>query len=115
MSLSPPTDTQDIPVSLPALETTHPDTADIRARRLAWQDVKEGLHKWPVWLLLAWPFWITLSMAITVFTMGYLYSHLFHTDINVYLPHLATGMLIWTLNLSLITELTDTFAMAGGL
>jgi lipopolysaccharide transport system permease protein len=96
--------------------------------RLALTDLVEGLKKWPVWFMLAYqdiklryrrsvlgPFWITLSMAITVYTMGYLYSHLFHSNIHSYFPFLAAGMLSWALISSAITDLTEGFMISEGL
>lgn len=91
--------------------------------RLARLDILDGLCKWRIWLMLAYqdiklryrrsiigPFWITISMAITVYSMGYLYSHLFHTDLKTYFPFLVSGMISWTLLSSLITDLSDTFS-----
>lgn len=95
---------------------------------LAWQDLTEGLAKWPIWLTLAYrdisvryrrsvlgPFWLTLSMAITIYTMGYLYGHLFHTDLQRYYPLLAAGMLTWGLLSSIITEATEAFSTTTAL
>src|SRR5579883_1569471 len=89
-------------------------------RILALRDMKDGLRKWRVWMMLAYqdiklryrrsvlgPFWITLSMAITVYSMGFLYSHLFHTDFQTYFPFLVGGMVTWALISSQINELTD--------
>jgi len=100
----------------------------IDQKRLAWQDVKDGIRKWPIWLTLAYqditiryrrsvlgPFWITLSMAITVSTMGYLYAHLFHTELQRYYPLLAAGMLAWSLIVGLVIESTDGFTTSAGL
>lgn len=90
------------------------------ALALAWQDMFDSFKKWPIWLMLAYqdiklryrrsvlgPFWITLSMAITVYSMGYLYSHLFHTELKAYFPFLVAGMLAWSLISTMLTELTD--------
>lgn len=95
---------------------------------LAWQDLTEGLAKWPIWLTLAYrdisvryrrsvlgPFWLTLSMAITIYTMGYLYGHLFHTDLQRYYPLLAAGMLTWGLLSNIITEATEAFSTTTAL
>ena len=100
----------------------------VSQREMAWQDIKQGLLLGHVWLMLAWqdirlryrrsilgPFWITLSMAITVYTMGFLYGHLFHMDLQQYYPYLVAGMLTWALMSSAITELTETFIGADGL
>jgi lipopolysaccharide transport system permease protein len=109
-----------------------PDEGEVRfstvcQRRLAYLDIKEGLEKWRIWLMLAYqdiklryrrsilgPFWLTLSMAITVYTMGFLYGRLFHADLQHYYPFLVSGMLIWTMIAASITELTDTFITSDG-
>jgi lipopolysaccharide transport system permease protein len=100
----------------------------VSQRELALQDIKTGLSSWHIWLMLAsqdiklryrrsvlGPFWITLSMAITVYSMGFLYGHLFHMDLQQYYPYLVSGMLTWALIASTITELTDTFSASDGL
>ena len=60
------------------------------------------------WLLLAWydvrqryrrsvlgPFWITLSTAIMILTLGYLWTHIFKVDIPTFLPFFAAGTIMW--------------------
>lgn len=97
-------------------------------KQLAFDDIAEGFKKWRIWLLLAYhdikvryrrsvlgPFWITLSMAITVYSMGYLYAHLFHVDMEHYYPFLVTSMLTWALLSTVIIDLTDTFSNCSGL
>ncbi|OGT51004.1 MAG: hypothetical protein A3E84_05775 [Gammaproteobacteria bacterium RIFCSPHIGHO2_12_FULL_42_13] len=91
--------------------------------RLAWEDLKEGLVRWRVWYMLAYqdiklryrrsflgPFWLTISMAITVYSMGYLYSYLFHMNIHDYFPYLVAGMLGWSLVSTTITDLIEAFS-----
>lgn len=95
---------------------------------LAYRDLLDGIIKWRLWLMLSYqdiqlryrrsilgPFWITISMAITSYSMGYLYGHLFHTDLQTYYPFLVAGMLSWTLISSLISDLTDAFINAENL
>jgi len=97
-------------------------------KTLAYQDFAQGLSQWRIWLLLAYqdiklryrrsilgPFWITLSMAITVYSMGFLYAHLFKIDMRQYYPFLVAGMLAWSLISTVIIELTDTFIVYDGL
>jgi ABC-type polysaccharide/polyol phosphate export permease len=92
---------------------------------LAWDDVTEGLKSWRIWLLLAWhelklryrrstlgPFWLTLSMAITIYTIGLLYGHLFKIDLAIYYPFLATGILGWNLISLTVNDATMTFVVA---
>lgn len=96
--------------------------------KMAWLDLKESMQKWPIWMMLAYqdiklryrrsvlgPFWLTLSMAITVYSMGFLYAHLFHVAMDEYYPFLVAGMLSWALISSTVTDLTDTFVLADGL
>lgn len=97
----------------------------VNQKQLAWQDCLASLRNWRVWFMLAYqdiklryrrsilgPFWITLSMAITVYTMAFLYSHLFHIELNQYFPYLASGMLVWSLIASILNELVDTYTLA---
>ncbi len=89
-------------------------------------DLKMGIARWRIWFMMAYqdiqlryrrsvlgPFWLTLSMAITIYTMGFLYGKLFHMDLEVYYPYLAGGMLTWGLIASVITDSADAFIDAG--
>jgi lipopolysaccharide transport system permease protein len=90
--------------------------------RLALTDILSGLQEWRIWLLLAWqdvklryrrstlgPFWITLSMAVTIYTMGLLYGRLFKLNLSHYYPFLAASILVWSLLSSLLTEGANIF------
>lgn len=92
-------------------------------RVLAWRDILDGFGKWRIWLMLAYhdiklryrrsvlgPFWLTLSMAITVYSMGYLYGHLFRSDIINYFPFVVGGMLAWSFISTVLIDLTETFS-----
>ena len=72
------------------------------------QDLAETLRLWPlIWTLsvldirlryrgsLLGPFWLTLSTAIMVGTIGFLYSHLFHQNLGAYLPFLSISLVLW--------------------
>lgn len=87
---------------------------------LARNDIMQALKDWRIWLMLAYqdiklryrrsilgPFWITLSMAITVYSMGYLYGHLFHIELEQYYPFLVAGMLSWSLISTVILDMID--------
>jgi lipopolysaccharide transport system permease protein len=110
------------------LPTTGRSRDQILQRKLAFKDLLDGVMQWRVWLVLAYldvklryrrsvlgPFWLTISMAITSYSMGYLYGHLFHTDLQSYFPFLVAGMLTWALLSSQITDLTDSLSSAEGL
>ena len=97
-------------------------------RKKAFLDYIQSLLMWRIWMSLAWqdiniryrrsvigPFWITLSMAITVYSMGFLYAKIFHTQLEEYFPYLVSGMLAWGLILSLITEGVDAYLFSVSL
>ena len=50
------------------------------------------------------PFWETLSLAILLFTLAVLWSKLWKIEINEYLPHLVSGMIIWRYMALIITD-----------
>lgn len=99
-----------------------------KQRQKAFLDYLQGFMMWRTWVLLAWqdiniryrrsvigPFWITLSMAITVYSMGFLYARLFHIELETYFPYLVSGMLGWGLILSLINEGVDAYLISVSL
>jgi len=86
--------------SNPTLKTR---IADITA-----QEILAGFRIWRVWGIMGWddirqryrrsvlgPFWITISMGIFILLLGVIYSRLFHTEIETYLPYLAVGFIVW--------------------
>src|SRR5262245_1672947 len=95
----------------------------------AWRarnDLIEGLKRWPVWSSLAWhdiriryirtmlgPLWITVSMAVFVFAMGFVFSRIFNTDIHEYVPFLTAGYLVWGFISGILLESSTTFALAA--
>ena len=77
---------------------------------LAWHDISHGLVDWRVWLLLGMndirqryrrsrlgQFWITLAMATTIVSLGFLYAFLFKQPLEKYLPYLGTSFVVWGL------------------
>jgi ABC-2 type transport system permease protein/lipopolysaccharide transport system permease protein len=73
-------------------------------------DLAGGLKLWELWSTLGWhdirqryrrsiigPFWLTLSMGIMVAGLAYLYGGLFGANTTVYLPYVATGMIVFSL------------------
>src|SRR5450755_576939 len=74
------------------------------------RDLYDGISNWRLWSMLGWndihqryrrsafgPFWITISMAIFIVLLGFIYSKLFHQDIAVFLPYIAMGLITWGL------------------
>ncbi|EKE07899.1 MAG: hypothetical protein ACD_17C00468G0003 [uncultured bacterium] len=50
------------------------------------------------------PFWITISTAVSVLSMGFLYGALFKIQRGTYLPYFATGMIAWNFISMIILE-----------
>ncbi|MEI9987947.1 MAG: ABC transporter permease [Aliidongia sp.] len=84
---------------------------------LAGVDFRIGLKGWRAWLLLGMndirqryrrsrigQFWITISMAVTIVTLGILYAYLFKTSVKDYVPYLAVGMIAWGAISSIVTD-----------
>ncbi len=95
------------------------------ALKLVLKEFSYSTQCWRIWSMLAWqdiklryrrstigPFWITISMAITIYSMGFLYGHLFRINLATYFPFLATGMVTWSLISAIITESTNVFIEA---
>ncbi len=93
--------------------------------KLASSDVVQGIKMWRIWLLLGWqdirlryrrshigPFWITISTAIMIYSMGFLYGRLFKVDLSHYYIFLASGLITWTLISTIIIESSDAFMEA---
>src|ERR1700733_6740277 len=92
---------------------------------LAGTDISRGMKDWRAWLLLGMndirqryrrsrigQFWITLSMAVTIGTLGVLYAYLFNTTIQDYLPYLAVGMVVWGTISAIVTDACVVFTGA---
>lgn len=90
----------------------------------AFNDLWTGIKSWRVWLLLGWldlrlryrrsylgPFWITISMAIMIYSMGFIYAKIFHVNLANYFLYISGGMLSWfllsTTLIEMMTVLTD--------
>lgn len=97
-------------------------------REKAVEDMKRGFLSYSLWGALGWqdirqryrrssigPFWITLSLGVTVGTMGYLYAKLFHQDVRVYLPYLSTGMVVWSFVSGIVNESPLVFISSEGI
>lgn len=97
-------------------------------QKKAIQDFSNAIKNSHIWFLLAWqdiqlryrrsvigPFWITLSMSIMVYTMGFLYAHLWKVPVAEYFPYLASGSLAWGLISSIMIESTETYLFSAGL
>lgn len=71
---------------------------------MAWQDIRQAYRRSVVG-----PFWLTIGMAVQIVTMGLVFGLIFKTDINEYLPFLATSIIFWGLISTSITDGCMTF------
>src|SRR5882757_8879566 len=92
------------------------------------RDIGQGLANWRLWSMLGWndihqryrrsalgPFWITISMAIFIVLLGFIYSKLFHQDIAVYLPYVAMGLITWGFITGTTVEACSVFIENAGI
>jgi len=100
-----PDDSGPVPVDFVALSNP---TLKTRIADTVAQEILAGFRIWRVWGIMGWddirqryrrsvlgPFWITISMGIFIVLLGVIYSRLFHTEIENYLPYLAVGFIVW--------------------
>jgi ABC-type polysaccharide/polyol phosphate export permease len=108
-------------LAAPALQTDRPAMPGVR-------DLCAGLANWRLWSMLGWndihqryrrsalgPFWITISMAIFIVLLGFIYSKLFHQEIEVFLPYIAVGLIVWGFISGTTTEACSAFIENAGI
>ena len=96
--------------------------------RTGFEDLRDGLCNWELWGRLAFldvkrryrrttlgPFWSTASLAISVTLMGTVGGGLLKRDMSVYLPFLASGMVVWMMISSILNESGAVFTSAASL
>lgn len=89
---------------------------------ILWNELKSIIVQWAIWFTLAktdiklryrrsfiGPLWFTISTAITIYALGFLYPYLFKINTSDYLPYLAAGIIGWALISSLLTESANAF------
>ena len=58
------------------------------------------------------PFWLTLSTAVMIGALGFLYARLFHMNIHTYLPFLSLSLILWNFISTLTAEGCTCFTMS---
>lgn len=94
-----------------------PATTTARGFKSARLDLLDGLTHWRLWGSLGWneivqryrrsvlgPFWLTASMGVMVIALGVVYAELFQQEVDRFIPFFCSGMLVWTLMASYLTE-----------
>lgn len=85
-----------------------------------------GFWLWSVWLVMGWddirqryrrsvlgPFWITLSMGVFILVLSIIYSRLFHTPLEHYMPFLTVGYITWGFIATSTNEACNAFHESG--
>ncbi len=96
-------------------------------RRVAWQDLREGIAMNRLAMTLGWldiklryrgsvlgPFWLTLSTGVMVLAMSVLYSQLFRMNLHDYMPFLALSLVLWNAISGIISDACVCFTAAEG-
>lgn len=58
------------------------------------------------------PIWLTISTAVMLVSLGFLYAKLFQIDISVYLPWLAVSLILWNVIAQAVGEACTTITSA---
>lgn len=71
---------------------------------MAWSDVRARYKR-----SVLGPFWMTVSTAIGVVGLGFVWSALFKMDRATYVPSLTIGLILWQFMSSTVSEATSVF------
>lgn len=77
---------------------------------LGWQDVLQRYRR-----SMLGPFWLTISMGVTIGTIGVVFGQIFSSPMDEFLPFLAAGMILWAFISAVITEGCIGFIAAEGI
>ena len=85
-------------------------------------EISESYSHKSLWLYWGWldirqkyrrsvlgPLWVTMTMGISILSLGLVYGYLFNQDVNSYLPYVAVGYIVWSLISGYIGEATSVF------
>jgi ABC-2 type transport system permease protein len=112
--------------------STTATTSAVPAPSRSWQravgDLRQGWRQRALWGYLGWqdikqryrrsvlgPLWISISMGVIATGLGILYSALFGMRLEVFLPYVATGLLVWNFVSGCILEGSEVFIANEGL
>jgi ABC-2 type transport system permease protein len=77
---------------------------------LGWQDIRQRYRR-----SLLGPIWISITMAVTAIALGILYAGLFGNELEVQLPYILVGFIIWGFISGCISEGAEVFTSNVGL
>jgi len=74
---------------------------------LAWQDIRQRYRRSALG-----PFWLTLSMSVMIGAIGLVFSQVFKSPTQDFLPFIAIGIILWTFISNIIIEGCTGFIVA---
>lgn len=77
---------------------------------LGWQDVRQSYRRSVLGQL-----WITVGMGVMIASIGVVFGIIFGTPMEVFLPYLASGIIIWGLITGVINDGAQAFIVAEGM
>jgi lipopolysaccharide transport system permease protein len=77
---------------------------------LGWQDIKQSYRRSVFGQL-----WITIGMGVTIAAIGIVFGTIFGTPMQVFLPYLASGLIMWGLIAGVLNDGNMAFISAEGM
>lgn len=82
--------------------------------RLAWALARgDVMHRYRGSIL--GPFWLTMSTAVMLAALGFLYAKLFRIPIEEYLPWLSVSLIVWNIIATISSDACSTLTSAEGI
>lgn len=111
---------------LTSVEAPAARSALLALARVGARDIGDGARQWRLWYLMGssdmrrryarsrlGQLWIMLSSAITISTMGLVWSYLWHQPVHEMLPFVAVSMITWQFIAGVLTEATTVLPANG--
>lgn len=77
---------------------------------LGWQDIRQRYRRSSLG-----PFWLTISMGVLICTLGFVFGSIFRISLEIFLPFLTCGLILWTLITSVLNEGGTAFTDSGAM
>jgi lipopolysaccharide transport system permease protein len=77
---------------------------------LGWQDIRQSYRRSVFGQL-----WITIGMAVTIAAIGIVFGTIFGTPMQLFLPYLASGLIMWGLVAGILNDGNQSFIAAEGM
>lgn len=77
---------------------------------MAWADTKARYKSSVIG-----PFWPTLTNVFGVLGLGLVWGHLLKQDMQIFIPQLTVGLIVWQLIAGVLTDAPSTFTRHGGM